>query len=335
MWGIERKSAIVMENGAGWILAICALALASSAPRAGALLIPGGGSPSTDCLAVFDVSVDPSAFDGAKLVCADGDPACDADAAEGPNGVCVIPVAVCVNSSSDPQCTLNGIDSVVVEHSVDNGDPRFDPQFQALQTRIDSALQLPELTPDLCSMPTNFNIAIKGPIGNNRCARGKKKIQLSAESVLIGGAVHLDRDKLKIYCLPAALGGCDPQTLFASTFDRIQRQIFTPSCAVSACHDSQSQQNGLLLETGAAYGNLVNADPVNAAALGLGWKRVVPGDPDASFLYRKITGDLGASPFLGGRMPLDGPRLNRTLRGIVQLWIEGGAPASGWVNGTY
>jgi hypothetical protein len=317
-----------------WALAAVCLRAAPAA----ALLIDGGGSPATDCLAVFDADVDPSTFDGHKILCTDGDPLCDGDAAEGPNGVCVIPVAVCVNSTADPQCTLNGVASVTVDHAVDNGDPRFDPQFQALQTRIDSAVEPPEVTPDHCSLPTNFTIPIKGPTGNNRCSKGKMKIQLTAESVVLSGSVYSDRDKLKLFCLPAATGGCDPQTLFDSTYDRIQRQIFNSSCAVSACHDSQSQQNGLLLETGASYTNLVDTPPIpptNPVAAGLGWNRVTPGDPGTSYLFHKITGDLNDDPLLGERMPLGGKKLNGTLREIVELWIQDGAPASGWVNGTY
>ena len=52
---------------------------------------------------------------------------------------------------------------------------------------------------------------------------------------------------------PAPSNGCDPQTLFTGgTFDRIQRQVFNQNCALSGCHDSQSQAGDLLLETGAA-----------------------------------------------------------------------------------
>ena len=56
-------------------------------------------------------------------------------------------------------------------------------------------------------------------------------------------------------CDPAP-SGCDPMAIYTGTFDRIQRQIFNQSCAVSGCHDSQSQTGGLLLETGAAHTNL-------------------------------------------------------------------------------
>jgi hypothetical protein len=333
MRGDQRDGIVFVRTAARLVLPALCLLCAPVQPLP-ALVIGGGGSPGSDCLAVFDVSVAASAFDGSKIVCTDADPLCDADASEGPNGICVIPVAVCVNNTADPRCALNGVSAVIVEHALDNGDPKFDPQLQALQTRIDNAIESPELDPDVCSVATNFNVPIKGPVGNNRCTKDKKKIQLAAKSVLIDGVVYSDRDKLKIVCLPAAAGGCDPQVLFDGTFDRIQRQVFNAGCALSACHDGQTQQNGLLLEPGASYGNLVNQPPVNPIAGGLGWNRVTPGSPDTSYLYRKITGDLG-DPLLGSRMPLGKPKLKRTLRDVIRLWIEQGAPANGWVDGTY
>jgi hypothetical protein len=56
--------------------------------------------------------------------------------------------------------------------------------------------------------------------------------------------------------------------------DRIQRQIFNQSCAKSGCHDSQTQQGGLLLESGASYTNLIDVAPQNLGAVAAGWKRV-------------------------------------------------------------
>ena len=114
---------------------------------------------------------------------------------------------------------------------------------------------------------------IKGPLGNNHCSRKKKKLKLRSLSTPSAGLAK-DVDTLKLTCEPATINGCDPQHLFAGTFDRIQRQIFNQSCAVSGCHDSESQTGGLLLETGASYGNLVNQTPTNAAAIAAGWLRV-------------------------------------------------------------
>jgi hypothetical protein len=47
----------------------------------------------------------------------------------------------------------------------------------------------------------------------------------------------------------------------------------------------------------------------------------------------KITGDL-PSPAYGLRMPRNRPKLDQYLIDLIRLWIEAGAPASGWVPGT-
>ena len=82
---------------------------------------------------------------------------------------------------------------------------------------------------------------------------------------------------------------------------------------------------------------VIRVDPVNGAALGAGYKRVattgaMTGDPDASFLFLKITGDLGSG--MGDRMPLIGKKVSRGFRDIIELWILAGAPETGWVAGT-
>ena len=69
-------------------IAILAVHVALRA-AAGALIIGGGGSAATDCLAVFQVA-DGVPLKGNKISCVDGDPSCDADGVV--NGSCQIPV---------------------------------------------------------------------------------------------------------------------------------------------------------------------------------------------------------------------------------------------------
>ena len=154
-------------------------------------------------------------------------------------------------------------------------------------------------------------------------------------SGLIQGKIYRDVDRMKLRCDPAP-AGCSPQALFTGTFDRIQRQIFNQSCAVSGCHDSQSRTGDLLLESGAAYTNVVDVTPANANAAAAGWKRVhvldaTTGDPATSLLVQKL---IGPPPGFGARMPFNGPKLDQTLVDIVQLWVAAGAPQTGWVPGT-
>jgi hypothetical protein len=92
----------------------------------------------------------------------------------------------------------------------------------------------------------------------------------------------------------------------------------------------------LLLELGAAYANLVDVAPTNAAALAAGWKRVTvldptTGDPAASLLFGKLA---GPPPGFGARMPFGRPPLDPHLIDLVELWIAAGAPETGWVPGT-
>jgi hypothetical protein len=310
-------------------------AMVLSAAAASATITGGGGSKTTDCLAVFDAVVNTPVGKPRNVRCTDGQMGCDADGVV--NGVCEFQVSFCVNSTAFTDCTLNGARTVTVAHASDNGDPKFDPEFQALQTRINNDIELPSIVADHCTnTPTTFRVPIKGPLGNNSCGKRTKKVQVTTVSELIGLRTHVDKDTLKLTCVPAddMAGGCDPQTLFAGTFDRIQRQIFNQSCALSSCHDSQSQSGSLLLESGAALGNLINVDPIKAGALALGWKRVTPNSPDTSFIYHKLEGDFPAGDF-GARMPFGRPKLNRTLREVIRLWILHGAPGSGWVPGTY
>jgi hypothetical protein len=301
----------------------------------GAAIVGGGRRATSDCLAVFDAPpVNYPLLAPRHVLCTDGDPACDADGTV--DGACAIEVSVCVNSTFSPACTLAGTQSVTVAHALDNGDPDFDPDFQALQTRIDNQLALPTAAPDTCTTPTTVRVPFKGPFPGGNCRRGRKQLKVTALSTIIGGVRYDDHSRLKLLCDPAP-AGCDPQVLFAGTFDRIQEQVFDQSCAVSGCHDSQTQTAGLLLETGASYTNLINVTPTTGAAAAAGWKRVtvldpMTGDPATSLLHHKLTGDL--PPGFGAQMPFGRRPLKDFLVDIIRIWIEAGAPETGWVPGT-
>lgn len=303
--------------------------------------VGGGGSGKVDCLLTIDAAVNTPASKPRNIRCADGDPTCDLDGIV--NGVCNFQVSVCANSTFNPSvCALNGVHISTVDHAVDNGDPKFDPEFQALQTRINSQIApYPNNDANTCTTATNFFVAIKGPFKDDKCKRNKKTIKLVTVSTPAAGMgnVLVDKDKIDLICEPP-IGGCDPGVIFTSTYDRVQRQIFNQSCAVSGCHDSNAFVNagGLLLEASAFPGNLINRTPTNADADALGWKRVtqidaMTGDPATSYLVHKLTGDF-PGPGFGDRMPRDRPKLDSTLINVVTLWIQAGAPETGWVPGT-
>jgi hypothetical protein len=108
-----------------------------------------------------------------------------------------------------------------------------------------------------------------------------------------------------------------PITGLAPTFASIQANVFSPICAVPGCHGGTAAQQGLRLDTGFAYGNLINvASPRDSSQV-----RVVPGNPDDSFIIHKLEG----TQTLGDRMPDGGPYLQQSTIDVIRLWIANGA----------
>lgn len=103
-----------------------------------------------------------------------------------------------------------------------------------------------------------------------------------------------------------------------ATFTRVQSEVFTPTCAQLGCHDRLAQQSQLVLTSDRSYAAIVNVASVENPAL----RRVTPGDPDNSYLYRKIIG----SGITGDRMPQTLPPLSAAQTALVRDWIRRGAP---------
>jgi cysteine-rich repeat protein len=114
------------------------------------------------------------------------------------------------------------------------------------------------------------------------------------------------------------------------TFETIQNRIFTPSCSLATCHGPFTQGN-LNLQVGAAYASLVGVPADNLVAHAAGKIRVVPGDPDASFLSEKLHGTLVDGE--GTRMPGIGPALSDTEIALIDAWIRSGADPTGTAPG--
>jgi len=321
-------------RGGTCVLALAAgLSLCAVRP-ARAVIFGGGGSSKADCLLVFDGPLNDPPTKPKKVRCTDGDSSCDADGSV--NGVCTFQVGVCANSTFDPmRCTLNGVNSIAVDHALDNGDPKFDVDFQALQSRINGTIEPPATSPDRCITPATIRVFLQGPFPGDVCKGAKKQIKIVTLSTPQMGKIVKDTDKLKLTCDPPV--PCDPGVIFAGTFDRIQRQIFNRNCALSGCHDSQTQAGEMLLEPGASYDNIVDAFPHNTAAAALGWRRIDAANksPETSFMYHKLTGDLPDKDLMA-RMPFGRGKLDDFLIDILRLWIEAGAPRQDgvWVPGT-
>ena len=128
--------------------------------------------------------------------------------------------------------------------------------------------------------------------------------------------------------------GCDenlrdvagPTPDLQPTFSTIQRDIFTAAdtsgrVACTGCHNAQGARfaAGLNLADADAYAQLVNV----ASSQKPGAVRVIPGDPDNSYLVHKIEGAPG---IVGQRMPRNnGPFLTPGQILIIRSWIRQGA----------
>lgn len=303
---------------------------------AGALIVGGGGGASTDCLAVWNAPANTPESRPRNVRCTDGDP-CDADGVV--NGVCQFAIGVCANSTFDPRCTLAGVGSITLEHADDNdpSDTKFDTEFQAIQNVIDSTITPPNSDPDVCTSTIDVHVVIDGPL-HGKCKRAKKRLKMTTVSEFMSGKFYKDRDRLKLTCDPSpTVLGCDAQQFFLDgTFERIQRQVFSKSCALTPCHVSNFSFNAgfLVLEAGSAHNALVDVTPFQANAMAAGWKRVDgSGDLSKSLLFHKLNRYTLPDDF-GFDMPRGKRRLDQDLIDIIQLWIEAGAPEIGWVPGT-
>jgi hypothetical protein len=129
--------------------------------------------------------------------------------------------------------------------------------------------------------------------------------------------------------------GCDeklttvagPTPDLEPTFASIQNDIFQTTDSSGRtrclqCHTStgRNPSGGLNLNPDVAYENLVNAPSVGQP----GAIRVIPGNPDNSYLVKKLEGAAGIA---GRRMPTTGPPfLTDGQIKIVRRWIAIGAP---------
>ena len=111
------------------------------------------------------------------------------------------------------------------------------------------------------------------------------------------------------------------------TFSSIQREIFNVTdssgrLACTQCHTDLGRvpAAGLSLREGVSYAALVG----RASVLKPGAVRVIPGDPENSYLVHKLEGQRG---IVGERMPRgNGPFLTEGQMLVIKRWIALGAP---------
>jgi hypothetical protein len=105
-----------------------------------------------------------------------------------------------------------------------------------------------------------------------------------------------------------------------ATLSSLQTTIFTPSCALSACHNSTDPQNGLDLSAGKSFKSMNEASP--HAEL----KRIDTTTPENSLMYKVLLGDVAvASGDEVGKMPDGKAALSQDKIDAVKAWIAAGA----------
>ncbi|MCG3164719.1 MAG: hypothetical protein POELPBGB_00478 [Bacteroidia bacterium] len=129
--------------------------------------------------------------------------------------------------------------------------------------------------------------------------------------------------------------------LFAqNTYDLIYQILNSATCGAnsSSCHNSQAPSGlNFNLNSTSVYNQLYMQDPENSVALAKNNKRIYPGDPYRSFLFRKINNGLAFNVDLsneGSNMPLASAALDEKEIELIRQWIIYGAPQTGNVIDT-
>jgi len=129
------------------------------------------------------------------------------------------------------------------------------------------------------------------------------------------------------WMLWAASAGCEHAEAepvdMEPTLTNVQNQVFDECCATSGCHDDQTQAGDLNLSSAEmSYLALVEQPATNRVARENRWMLVKPGEPDLSFVVRKIE-----QPGLGegAAMPVGPKGLNGPYLEMVRAWVAGGA----------
>jgi hypothetical protein len=125
-----------------------------------------------------------------------------------------------------------------------------------------------------------------------------------------------------------ALAGCFSERQTgpgdAVTFAADIQPIFSGSCATSGCHalpSANPANKPMVLSAGQAYDNIVNVPSGQLPSM----DRIEPGNPNLSYLIRKLEGTHTQLPGASGsRMPIGNPLPTSTMNTLRQ-WVSEGA----------
>ncbi len=132
------------------------------------------------------------------------------------------------------------------------------------------------------------------------------------------GSMSLPNRPRSIVALLTALGltglaACAP----APPLSDVEAKVFARGCVFSSCHAANGSPAGGLSLSGSTFDKLVNVKSTLAPQK----PRVVPFDPEQSFLFEKIAQD---KPSAGMRMPPGQPLAEDEIA-MIRAWIVAGA----------
>jgi hypothetical protein len=119
---------------------------------------------------------------------------------------------------------------------------------------------------------------------------------------------------------PLVPGGSTPSLPLSADFESIQENIFTPICSV--CHVGGSAPEGLRLDAGNSYNLLVGVPSTEVPSV----LRVMPGDPDNSYIIQKLEGHAAVGAQMPFGCPTTQPCLTTATIAFIRQWITNGAP---------
>lgn len=112
------------------------------------------------------------------------------------------------------------------------------------------------------------------------------------------------------------------------SFAAIQTVIFNgKGCSSGGCHSGNSPAGGMNLTDGRSFSSIINV----TARSGGGLKRILPGNANSSYLYRKVSAKTNPGSFTisGSPMPRVGTALSNNQLAALETWISNGAPQFG------
>jgi len=109
--------------------------------------------------------------------------------------------------------------------------------------------------------------------------------------------------------------GLPPAGPLGPNFSEIH--VFTLTCATTGCHFGAGAPQGLRLDAASSFALLVGVPSTEESSV----LRVVPGDPDNSYLVQKLEGTASS----GQQMPLNAPALPQSTIDVIRQWISDGA----------